>query len=187
MQGKRHAAGALGRPDWTPQGYLVSYRRLADAWQAPGDDEALYTAYLERVAPQSWFNNRPSGNVMNPEAVDRFIELTHERYFAKRLAEHFGKTVPAIFTDEPHFVAKGNMNFARAGEDVMSPPLPYDFCETFEAEYGYDLLDRLPEVFWERGGRNRYPRRAGTITTIVQSASPTRFATASAPGATPTA
>ena len=139
----------LGR--WAVQldsrGYLLSYRRL-NAEEAASDGETLYHAYFERVAPQSWFNNRPSGNVMNPEAVDRFIEVTHECY-RKALGEHFGKTVPGIFTDEPHFVAKGNMNFALPGEDIVTTYTD-DFGETFAAAYGYDLLDKLPEIFWER-------------------------------------
>jgi len=128
-------------------GYLVSYRRLA-AGDTPCDGEALYHAYIERVAPQSWFNNKPAGNVMDPEAVDRFIEVTHERY-REALGEHFGKTVPGIFTDEPHFVAKGNMNFAQAGEDIITT-FTDDFCKTFNTAYSYDLLDRLPEIFWEQ-------------------------------------
>ncbi len=129
------------------RGYLVSYRRLAAGDTAkPG--EMLYHAYIESVGSQSWYNNRPGGNVMDPIAVDRFIEVTHERYH-KALGEHFGSTVPAIFTDEPHFVAKGNMHFALAGEDVVTT-FTDDFPETFAAAYGYDLLDRLPEIFWER-------------------------------------
>lgn len=129
------------------QGYLVSYKRLA-AGETPKPGEMLYHAYIESVGRQSWYNNRPGGNVMDPEAVDRFIEVTHERY-RKALREHFGSSVPAIFTDEPHFVAKGNMRFALAAEDVVTT-FTDDFCETFEAAYGYDLLDRLPEIFWEK-------------------------------------
>lgn len=128
-------------------GRLQSYRRLAEA-QAAQAGELQYYAYLESVAPQSWFNNQPSGDVMNPEAVDRFIAFTHARY-KQALGPHFGKTVPAIFTDEPHFVAKGNQAFAQGLEDVTTTWTD-DFQDTFQARYGYDLLDRLPEVFWEK-------------------------------------
>ena len=38
--------------------------------------------------------------LMNPAAVDRFIELTHEQYY-KRLKPYFGKLIKGIFTDEP--------------------------------------------------------------------------------------
>lgn len=127
-------------------GRLLSYQRIKET-QAAQDDELLYYAYMESVAPQSWFNNQPSGDVMNAEAVDRFIAFTHERY-KQTLGPHFGKTVPAIFTDEPHFVAKGNQAFALGLEDITTTWTD-DFSKTFQAQYGYDLLDRLPEVFWE--------------------------------------
>ena len=39
-------------------------------------------------------------DLMNPAAVDRFIALTHERYYA-RLKPWFGKLIKGIFTDEP--------------------------------------------------------------------------------------
>ena len=38
--------------------------------------------------------------LMDPAAVDRFIELTHEQYY-KRLKPYFGKLIKGIFTDEP--------------------------------------------------------------------------------------
>lgn len=39
-------------------------------------------------------------NVLNPKAVELFIELTHERY-AARLGRYFGTLIKGIFTDEP--------------------------------------------------------------------------------------
>ena len=42
----------------------------------------------------------PSADILNPEAVRRFIELTHEAYY-RELGEYFGKTVIGFFTDEP--------------------------------------------------------------------------------------
>jgi hypothetical protein len=43
---------------------------------------------------------RGSANLLLPEATQRFLALTHERY-AAALGEFFGTTVRAIFTDEP--------------------------------------------------------------------------------------
>ena len=127
-------------------GYLVSYKRLGDGEKAD-NGAVLYHAYMEAVAPDTRFNGFQSANVMDKRAVGRFLEFTHERY-NQCLGEHFGKTVPGIFTDEPHFFAKGKMSFARPGEDVATT-FTDDFCETFELAYGYDLMDRLPEIFWE--------------------------------------
>jgi len=41
-----------------------------------------------------------SADILNPEAVDCFIRLTHERYY-EQLKEYFGGTVIGFFTDEP--------------------------------------------------------------------------------------
>lgn len=46
--------------------------------------------------------NRTGADLLNPEAAARFIELTHEKYYA-RFAKYFGSVIPAIFTDEPSF------------------------------------------------------------------------------------
>ena len=41
-----------------------------------------------------------SADILNPEAVDCFIHLTHDRYY-EALSEYFGNTIIAFFTDEP--------------------------------------------------------------------------------------
>lgn len=41
-----------------------------------------------------------SADILNPEAVDCFIHLTHDKYY-EALEEYFGSTVIAFFTDEP--------------------------------------------------------------------------------------
>ena len=41
-----------------------------------------------------------SADILNPNAVDAFIRLTHERYY-QELKEYFGSTIIAFFTDEP--------------------------------------------------------------------------------------
>ena len=52
-------------------------------------------------------------DLMNPAATDRFIALTHERYYA-RLAPWFGKLIKGIFTDEPEIGY-----FGEAGRDAL--------------------------------------------------------------------
>lgn len=42
-------------------------------------------------------------DLLNPNSVDCFIELTHEVYF-KRYKKHFGKVIKGFFTDEPSFI-----------------------------------------------------------------------------------
>lgn len=41
-----------------------------------------------------------AADILNPDAVEEFIRLTHDRYY-QELKEYFGNTVIAFFTDEP--------------------------------------------------------------------------------------
>ena len=47
----------------------------------------------------------PSTDLLNPDAVELFIRLTHDAYY-KRLKQWFGTTVIAFFTDEPSIMGR---------------------------------------------------------------------------------
>lgn len=47
-----------------------------------------------------------SADILNPEAVARFIHLTHDAYY-ENLEEYFGSTVIGFFTDEPDILGRG--------------------------------------------------------------------------------
>ncbi len=46
-------------------------------------------------------------DMLNPDAIDCFIRLTHEKYY-KWFGEYFGNVIPGIFTDEPSFIYTAN-------------------------------------------------------------------------------
>ncbi len=46
-------------------------------------------------------------DMLNSEAIQCFIRLTHERYY-QWFGEYFGNVIPGIFTDEPSFVYTSN-------------------------------------------------------------------------------
>lgn len=46
-----------------------------------------------------------AADLLNPEAVQLFIELTHERYY-ERIGRHFGSSIIAMFTDEPDLLGR---------------------------------------------------------------------------------
>ena len=73
---------------------------------------------------------------MNAEAIREFIRITHERY-AEECGSGFGSTVPGIFSDEPNY-----SNWT----DKME--------EKFARRYGVNLLDHLPELFFEVDGKS---------------------------------
>lgn len=51
-----------------------------------------------------------SADILNPRAVDKFIEFTHERWY-KHLGEYFGDTVIGFFTDEPCILGRCSPDF----------------------------------------------------------------------------
>lgn len=129
-------------------GWLVDYC-LLEPDQEPEPGFERWYAYREVSGDNPWFNNQAYLDTLNPEAVGKFIQASHEKY-AAAVGEDFGKRVPAIFTDEPQFCHKGRLGYANAKEMVI---IPYtdDLEETFKAAYGHSLLEKLPELFWELG------------------------------------
>lgn len=125
-------------------GCLANYRRLTEDEAAEGD---VWYAYLEVSGPSPWYNNQTYLNTIDPAAVRRFVEVTHEAY-KRAVGDRFGNTIPAIFTDEPQFSHKQSLDFADDRRDVTLP-FTDDFPDTFRQTYGADILDSLPELFWD--------------------------------------
>lgn len=51
-----------------------------------------------------------SADILNPRAVERFIHLTHDRYY-EELKEYFGNTIIGFFTDEPCALGRNAESF----------------------------------------------------------------------------
>ena len=126
---------------------------LADYRPVSGDaDGEVWYAYRVYEPGLDRFNGNGYVDTLNPRAIQRFVEITHERYL-EEVGADFGGVVPAIFTDEPQFTRKRQLNFARDKADVCLPWTD-DLPETFRAATGLDLLAHLPELIWELpGGR----------------------------------
>ena len=125
-------------------GCLQSAQRIAPEAEAVG---RKWYAYVEIPLPNPWFNNQTYVDTLNDAAMKKFIELTYVRYL-ETVGDDFGGVVPAIFTDEPQFATKGTLGFAHEIKDVVLP-WTEDLPRTFAAAYGQDLLEGLPELFWE--------------------------------------
>ncbi|WP_022775857.1 hypothetical protein [Butyrivibrio sp. AE2015] len=82
----------------------------------PGEDDG------EENAPKS-------ADLLNPKAVAKFIEITHEKYYSE-LSEYFGDTIIAFFTDEPNILGRNSR------EDVI--PWSEGILEEFKAAGGTD-------------------------------------------------
>ena len=114
--------------------------------------DSVWYAFLKTEEESPWHNMQTYVDTLSKSAIDEFIRVTHERY-KECIGDEFGKAVPAIFTDEPQFSGKRMFGKALNGGEARLP-FTADFCDTFRAAYGEELLDRLPELFWELpGGR----------------------------------
>jgi hypothetical protein len=130
-------------------GLLTRYTQISPE-EAKNAKGTVWYAYLEREPDTPWYNNKTYVDTLNPAAIKRFLEVTHEKYF-ELIGDDFGTAVPSIFTDEPEFAIK----FCFAGpEDRKDLTIPYtdDLPASFLATYGQHLDKGLPELFWELPG-----------------------------------
>ncbi|MDI4648145.1 glycosyl hydrolase [Cohnella hashimotonis] len=126
-------------------------RQLADGERpAPGRWALCFT--VEEQASESFYNGYTYVDTMNREAVDRFIELTHEAY-KNACGDRLGRSIKGIFTDEPHRGALLD-GFGLANPDPeWLAPWTASLFERFRERFGYDLAPRLPELFLQIEGR----------------------------------
>ncbi len=116
-------------------GKLCSYKRVEE-----NDPSANAYAYMRVTEAESWHNNTAYVDTLNKKALDKFAEVTYDRY-NEVLGDDLGTTCPAIFTDEPQYKEAKAANKIVAWTD--------DFADTYKQTYGEDILDRLPELFYE--------------------------------------
>ncbi len=105
----------------------------------PGDWMA-FVIYTVRTIHPSPLRQGNGGIVdyLNREVTQRFISLTHEAYYS-HLGEFFGETFPSIFYDEASPYACGNFTWTER------------FPEIFRERKGYDILEKLPHLFFDGG------------------------------------
>lgn len=125
-------------------GSLKEYRKIGTNDPVEG---MKWYAYLEMSAPNPWYNNQTYVNTLDKKAIERFIEITHESY-KQNFGNEFGKSIPAIFTDEPQFSHKTTLASATMVNDVTFPWTD-DLPDTFSAAYGEDIMAELPQLFWD--------------------------------------
>ena len=134
-------------------GDTVAETRRLKKGQKPDRGEVAFVFRRRLSEPSDWYNGQTYLDTMSHEAVRRFIEVTHKAY-ERECGKEFGKAVPGIFTDEPNHGATLQDwkidQLKTAGTDLpWTDALP----KMFRQRYGYDLLDHLPEVFFDVGGR----------------------------------
>jgi len=103
------------------------------------------------------------------DVTEYWMELTHEAY-RKRAGSRIGTSIPGIFTDEP--TVPLIVQSGRGGRGGFGPqaapaaPAPAlqgstawteAFAAAFQKRWGYDLVDRLPELFLYKNGETVSP------------------------------
>jgi len=139
------------------QKYLVAEETLPDRFSPTPHTLAVFSGIkrgkaIEGLSPYQGnplepgislfhFHFKTTGYVdlLSEKVVRAFIEEDYECY-APVAGEHFGKTVPGIFTDEPQY---------------RHVPWSLELPDYFRKLCGYDLIKALPSLFYEVGD---YPK-----------------------------
>lgn len=123
-------------------------RELAPG-DAPSPEETVLRFYVRHPRGNDNYNGYTYLNTMSGEAVQAYIRSTHEAY-REACGDRFGKSIKGIFTDEPH---RGGLftNFSE-GKEWAAPYTP-ELFEQFKERFGYDLRERLPELFLRKDGQ----------------------------------
>lgn len=149
---KQKSLSTEGVIDLTDQARKGSFK-----WNAPEGDWRV--CLFVRYQPDTWKRHnvpRRNVNIMDREAIARFIELTHERY-ARELGTQL-QDVELFFTDEPQFGATEPWIY---GKESALPAVQWcdELPPAFEARKGYSVEKVLPALFHDVGpetGRYRY-------------------------------
>ncbi len=123
-----------------------------DRPEALGAGEQVLAFRVEVETPSPWYNGAAYLDTLNPQAVKRFIAVTHEAY-RKRFASRFGREIPGIFTDEPNHAPR------LGGATDRGLPWTKSLPSVFRARYGYDLVPHLVELYFDVEGAPMTPAR----------------------------
>lgn len=123
-------------------------RELAPG-EAPAPEETVLSFYARHPQGNDNYNGYTYLNTMNREAVQAYICSTHEAY-KEQCGSRFGQSIKGIFTDEPH--RGGLFTHFSEGEEWAAPYTQTLFWQ-FEERFGYDLRERLPELFLRKDGQ----------------------------------
>ncbi len=138
--------------EFDQDGYLKDYRMIEPNAKAVHNK---YYAYSRTEQPSARYNFQTNVDLMQKEAISKFIEITHDEYF-KRFGKEYGKTIPTIFSDEPRQGPAEQLEENPKSTGVYH--WTYNFEESFKEKYGYDIIERLPKLVWDKQGVHSYER-----------------------------
>jgi hypothetical protein len=109
-----------------------------DPPRRPGPDDLSRPGSPRGDPPE---DTPPAADLLNPDAVACFIRLVYDRY-QEAFGSHFGRTITAIFTDEP-------MLLGRLREKTALAPGTTGILAHVNAQLGYDFTPHLPALWYD--------------------------------------
>jgi hypothetical protein len=129
---------------------LDEYQRIDEKTPlSKGETRKILRFSVKEMSSSTFYNGNTYVDTMNRKATDRFLELTHERY-RDRCGQRLGGSIKGIFTDEPHrgqLMSDFGSEEVQGGEKIWSVPWTTALPEEFHKRFGYNLIERLPELF----------------------------------------
>lgn len=125
-------------------GTLREYSKTAENDKTDGN---RWYAYVKTTEERGWFNGQTYADTMCDEAMAEFVKITYDAY-KNSIGDKFGNSVHAMFTDEPCYGLKEVLPFAKK-QGIAVLPWTTDFNESFIKEYGFNVLEFLPEIIWD--------------------------------------
>lgn len=130
---------------------IAHYYKINDPTSYKSDDDIMIVSVKENETSE-FYNNGYYLDTLNPEAVRYFISKTHEKY-KQDIGESFGKEIIGIYSAEPIRGPMFSPMFSGADWQRCCP-YTYNVEEEFEKKWGYDLVSRLPELFFFKKNEN---------------------------------
>ncbi len=138
------------------QGFQYSRSRRLHANERPDPNDMVLVFTVEEQYPSSFYNGQTYLDVINRDATEAFLQSTHAKY-VEQCGERLGASIKGIFTDEPH---RGPVmdGFSLSNPDrEWLVPWTYKLFDTFNERFGYDLVERLPELYLWKDGQKVSP------------------------------
>ncbi|MRN54694.1 glycosyl hydrolase [Paenibacillus monticola] len=128
------------------------------SWQPKEEGDFVILVFWEcEVAEKVTFARGYYLDTMNPEAVNKFIELGYGPF--DRLSAHFGKNIQGVFTDEPGLMIHdgfGGVEAIKTSVEHLDRNLPgmilawtRNLPERFEQHCGYSLTSNLGSLLYQ--------------------------------------
>lgn len=142
-----------GRLALSPEQHLVAHVNTQGHHIAivdrPVDAVIRGLHYIHDSAPEPPEDTPPAADLLNPDAVACFIRLVYDRFY-EEFGDHFGRTIRAIFTDEPNLLGR-----LRETEIIPGTTGILEYVNDF---LGYDFTSYLPEL-WNSDDASDHHRR----------------------------